>query len=412
MKILIATDTYYPHVNGVRYFVERLAYGLKKRGHSMLVIAPSMKIYDTHYIHNGMQVFGISSLPVFIYKDFRISPQIFMKQKIEKEILKFNPDVVHFHNHFFISKATYSVAKKNNIPTVGTNHFLPDNLLYYFHLPSYLQESLKKWSIKNCRDFFEQADACTTQTNAAAEFLKSSGFSKPIYIISSGIDLKRFNPKNDGNYLRKKYFIPTKPILLYVGRLDKEKNIDVILRALKRVLKTIDIHFVIGGKGAEKATLEKLAGKLGISDNVTFTGFISDKDLPNIYRIADCFVIAGTAELQSIVTMEALASGLPAIAVNAVALPELVHHGKNGYLFQLNDINNLAKYIISIISNKSLQKNMSKKSLEIIKKHNSENTIKQFELLYKSLKDKQKNKPPLFRVTLGVMYNLILVFFT
>jgi len=151
--------------------------------------------------------------------------------------------------------------------------------------------------------------------------------------ISNGIDLKRFNPANDPEPARATYNLPHKPILLFVGRMDKEKNVDIVLRAVAAARKVVDFHFVAAGHGAEERKLKKLAQSLGIAEQVTFTGFVPDELLPSLYAAADCFVNAGIAELQCIVAMEAMATGLPIIGARAVALPELIHHGENGYLF-------------------------------------------------------------------------------
>jgi 1,2-diacylglycerol 3-alpha-glucosyltransferase len=201
--------------------------------------------------------------------------------------------------------------------------------------------------------------------------------------ISCGIDLERFKPTNDGLYLKRRFAIPTnKPVLLYVGRLDKEKRIDMILRALPDILRVTSVHLVLAGIGKEKQKLEELTEKLGIQKAVTFAGFVPDEDLQNIYGIADLFVTAGVAELQSIVTMEALASGLPVVAVNAMALPELVHDGENGYLFSDGNSQMLAEKVIAILSNQAMRVRMSKKSLEIIKDHDIDKTIEKYESIY------------------------------
>jgi glycosyltransferase involved in cell wall biosynthesis len=170
-----------------------------------------------------------------------------------------------------------------------------------------------------------------------------------------------------------------------VGRLDKEKRIDVILRALPDILRVTSVHLVLAGMGKEKQRLEKLTEKLGIQKAVTFTGFVHDKDLQNIYRIADLFVMASTAELQSIVTMEAMASGLPVVAVNARALPELVHDGENGYLFPDGDSQMLAEKVIAILSNQTMRAQMSQKSLEIIKDHDINTVIEKYESIYNEI---------------------------
>jgi glycosyltransferase involved in cell wall biosynthesis len=141
-------------------------------------------------------------------------------------------------------------------------------------------------------------------------------------------------------------------------------------------------NLILVGKGEEREDWEKLAAELGLSQRIIFTGFVPDEDLPGIYALADCFAIACPLELQSIVTMQALAMGLPVVAVGVMALPELVHHGENGYLFGDNDYKAAAKFLIKLLQDDTLRKTMGEKSLEIIKPHDIDNTIKQFEKVY------------------------------
>jgi glycosyltransferase involved in cell wall biosynthesis len=219
--------------------------------------------------------------------------------------------------------------------------------------------------------------------------LKNAGLNKDVMPLSCGIDLERFKPTNDGAYLRQRFAIPTdKPVLLYVGRLDKEKKIDMILRALPDISRVTSVHLVLAGIGKEKRNLEELAEKLGIQQTLTFTGFVPDEDLQNIYGVADLFVTAGTAELQSIVTMEAMASGLPVVAVNAMALPELVHDGENGYLFSDGNSQMFTEKVIAILSDQAMRAKMSKTSLEIIKDHDVNKTIEKYESIYSEITDR------------------------
>ena len=301
-------------------------------------------------------------------------------------VKEISPDIIHVQNSFMISRGAVKIAKKFKIPIIGTNHFMAENLVQYLHMPKITENLLNKLSWKECIKVLKQVDLVTTPTKTAAELLKSNGFNKEIIPVSNGIDLNRFNPKNDGAYLKQKYEIPPdKSIILYAGRLDKEKKVETILEALPFILKTKDIHLVLAGKGNKKEDLENLTKKLKIQQTVTFTGYISDEDLKNIYCIADIFVIASIAELQSIVTMEAMASGLPIIATNVMALPELVHDGENGYLFQDGDSKTLAEEVLKILSDKNLQIQMSKKSLEIIQAHDINKIVSKFESLYKEV---------------------------
>ena len=382
MKILIATDTYHPDVNGAAYFTYRLATTLAKRGHNVFVMCPSRSSKNMVSNDKGVTIYGIRSIPILLYRNFRISP-LFVSRTIRAAVKEISPDIVHIQNHFLIGKEALSAAKRLDIPVVGTNHFMPENLLHYLHLPGIADRWAQKLAWRQCVRVFEQLDSVTTPTKTAAALLRNAGLNKDVMPISCGIDLERFSPTNDGSYLKQNFAIPiNKPVLLYVGRLEKEKRIDLILRALPDILRVTNVHLVLAGTGTEKRKLEVLTDRLGIKKAVTFTGFVPDKDLQNIYRIADLFVTAGIAELQSIVTMEAMASGLPVVAVNAMALPELVHDGENGYLFSDGHSQMLADKVIAILSNQTMRAEMSKRSLEIIKDHDISRVIEKYESIY------------------------------
>jgi len=281
------------------------------------------------------------------------------------------------------------VAKEKNIPLVATNHFMPDNLTHYLPLASVIGTPIKKLAWRDFSRVFKKVGMITTPTKTAAGLIQPY-FKKQIIPVSCGIDLETFNPKNNGEYLKTRYGIASEPVLLYVGRLDKEKNLDMVLHALAKALPKTNIRFVITGTGAEKDNLIELSKSLGIRKNVSFTGFVPDRDVPNLYAIADCFIIAGTAELQSIVTMEAMATGLPILGVNAVALPELIIDKENGFLFEPGDIDGLSKKMIAIFSDKSLRKAMGKESLASISQHDMHKSMKKFEDIYASEIDKHK----------------------
>ena len=386
MKILIATDIYYPSVNGLAYFICWLGKALTKRGHEVFVMCPSQSFKNTISNEDGVTVYGIRSIHIPVYKNFRVPPPFISKKVILRAVGEISPDIVHVQTHFTIGGDAAIAARERGIPVIGTNHSMPENISHYLHLPKIAERRLHEFLWKRCIRIFEQLDSVTTPTKTAAALLKKEGFGKDIIPISCGIDLERFKTGNSGAYLKQIYAIPEhKPVLLHVGRLDEEKRVEVILRSLPDILHTVDVHLVLAGIGKEKQKLEKLTQELGIQKAVTFTGFVLDKDLQNIYGIADLFVIAGIAELQSIATLEAMASGLPVVAVDAVALPELVHDGKNGYLFSCDDSKMLAEKVLAILSDPALRARMSKESLEIIKAHDINKTIDKYESLYQEM---------------------------
>jgi len=388
MKILLATETYHPDTNGAAYFTYRLATNLVKKGYKVLVLAPARKFKTSKEEEEGVTIYRLRSVSTVFNKLYRTSP--FTKRIIFKILKKERPDIVHIQSHFFIGTSVFEAAKSLGIPTIGTNHFMPDNLTHYVHLPSWSEKILKKIMWQQCVRLFSKFDIVTTPTKTAADLLVKQGFQNPIVVISNGIDLNIFNPQNKGFYLLNKYHLPNCPLILYIGRMEKEKNVDLIIKAFNLVLKKVKAHLVLGGVGKNEKLLKELARQLLIDRHITFTGFIFDKDLPNLYVLADIFVIAGIAELQSLVTLEAIASGLPVVAVKAMALPELVKNDLNGYLFSDGDYVDMAKKIIKILVDKKLKEKMSQESLRIAGEHSFTKTLDQFEKLYQQIVFRKK----------------------
>lgn len=389
MKILIATDNYYPNVNGASYFAQRLARELQDRHYKVLVLAPSQSTKSDFYTHKGIRIFGVRSFPVVKKIQFRQALP-FSQLSIWPVLKDFQPDIIHLQDHFSLGHSAAYFGWYNNIPVIGTNHFMPNNLTHYIHFGPTLEKGVNKLFWKYFFAIYQRLDAVTTPTNAAAQLLQNIGFTKKINVISNGIDLHQFSPKEDDETLRKKYNIPAGRILLYTGRIDKEKNLDTVIRALAQLPRDFPIHFVAIGKGTYQDNLTTLIKKLGVTDKVTFTGFVPDEDFPYLLATAYCFISPGIAELQSISTMEAMANGLPVLAANAVALPELVHNDVNGFLFEPYDEVSLAADIIRIFTDEKLRNRLAEGSLKIIQTHDIHRVITQFEELYKEVIFKKK----------------------
>ncbi len=381
MKILLVADTYYPDVNGASYFAQRLAKNLARRGNAVEVIAPSRGFYHEEYSRDGVSVIGVRSVPILIHKEFRTVLPFGNKRLLRKQIKRFSPDVVHFQSHFVLNRTVAAVAREFHIPQIGTNHFMPDNLVHYIPAPQSVRRLISNLAWRDFCNVFKRFDMVTTPTATAAQKLDEIGFQGQVVPVSCGIDLARFHPVSSREDARALFGIRSQAVVFtFVGRLDKEKNVDLLLEAFTKV----DDHaqFLIAGKGFEADRLRERAAQLGLGERITFLGFVSDEKLPMLYQAADVFVIAGTAELQSIATMEAMASGLPVIAVDAVALPELVHHKKNGYLFADGNVTMVAKYMNELAKDAKLRDSMGAESLRIIQKHAIGETLLAYESLY------------------------------
>jgi 1,2-diacylglycerol 3-alpha-glucosyltransferase len=380
MRILFASSSYYPHINGVYYFVCRIGPLLQERGHKVAVIAPSESVHFSLKKIDNLDVYGVPSLSVIINPSIRIPIPFLLKSRIREIIENFKPDIIHLQDHFPLSKAVVQINKNLKIPIIGSNHFMPENFTVLLQNEN-LKRRFESFLWKGFSKVFNQVNLVTTPTETGAELIRSR-LKVEVIVISSGISLKIFNPSGDTREIKEKYFIPDKPILLYLGRLDPEKHMEEILQAVAVAVKKIDFCFVIVGKGTSKTTLEKLTHQLGITNKVIFTGFVPDEDLPYFYKLSRCFVIASIAELLSLATLQAMASGLPIIAVNAGALGELVKDKMNGYLFKEGDISAMVQCIEDIIISDSLYSKMSEKSLEYVQQHDINKTLESFEKLY------------------------------
>lgn len=383
MKILLATESYYPNIDGGAVAQSNLVRELKKLGHESIVLTPGFSFRNYVEEIDGIQVYRTSSIPLPFYMNgrYRFSPFPFFK--IRSIIKKLKPDIVHICSPYPIGGSAYIWARKNNIPIISSIHVLPENLLSPFLGTRYYKRFEKRFW-KYLIYFFNLADWVTIPTQSGADIYIDHGLKNNITPISNGIDIGVFNPGNNGEYLRKKFNLPKKNIVLYAGRITQEKNLDVLIKAIPFVVKEIDAHFLFVGSGGEyKQSLENLSEELNVSKNTTFTNFLDWKDYPNIYTIADLFTLPSEAELQSIVTLEAVASGLPVVVVNKGALPELASSG-NGFIFEPKNSEEMASKIGKILSDDKLKKQMSKKSLELVKKHTLQSVAVQYEKAYEN----------------------------
>ena len=383
MKVAIATDIYYPNINGISVFAQRLAIQLGKRCHDVLLIAPSLTTQNQYMVRDEVRLLGVRSLPIPLYRGYRW-PGLAPGEPVERAIGQFRPDIIHLQTHFALGRAALRAGRKFGIPVMGTNHFMPENLTHHLHLPGPFEALVKKWCWRYFLRVYEDLDLLTAPTPTALDLVRKVGFPGDGRTVSNGVDLKVFNPNNKSSP-HVALSLPQGPKLLYVGRLDKEKNVASAIKAFAEAAKEVDGYFVIVGSGPEANKLEQVAEKLGIARRVIFAGFVADRDLPSFYSSVDAFIMPGTAELQSIATMEAMASGLPIIALAAAALPELVKDGVNGFLLQPDDEVRLASCIATLLSDVALCRMMGRASLREIQKHNIQRTVSSFEALYAAL---------------------------
>jgi glycosyltransferase involved in cell wall biosynthesis len=386
MKILIASDLHYPTINGVATFSRNLARGLADHGHEVLVIAPSQSGKKCKEVDGNHVIIRTNSISFPFYQNFRISPN--PMREVKKIIEDFDPDVIHIQMVLWIGNAALKVGNKKGIPIVSTNHAMPENLMDNLKLLAPVSRPINYILKAYGARFHSKADYVTLPTQAAIDMFNANDkIVVPMSPVSNGIDLGRFTPTLADKDIYKTFELPLDaPIVTYIGRLDAEKHLSVLMRAFARVHATHpDAHLLVVGDGTDAPHLHEMMYELGLDEHTTFTGKVSDDDLVQLHKVGTVYCMPSPAELQSIATLEAMASGQPIVAVDAGALRELCQHERNGFLCEKDNDEQIADGIRAIISDAKLRTRFSKESLAIAKTHDLETTLKQFETIYRSL---------------------------
>lgn len=386
MKILIASDLHYPTINGVATFSRNLARGLAAHGHEVLVIAPSQNGKKSKEVDGNHVIVRTVSVIFPFYQNYRIS--LNPAREVRKIIEDFDPDVIHIQMLMGIGQATMRLGNKRGIPIVSTNHAMPENLMDNLRLLAPISRPINYMLKAYGARFHSKADFVTLPTQSAIDmFGASDKITVPMRAVSNGIDLARFTPGKAPEELYKTYRLPTdRPIVSYIGRLDAEKHLPVLLQAFKRVHAVHpETHLLIVGDGTEAANLRALAHDLGLGHYVSFTGRVSDEELVQLHKVGTVYCMPSPAELQSIATLEAMASGQPIVAVDAGALRELCQDGRNGYLCPQDNDHAIADGIGAILGDPKKREQMSKESLAIAQTHDLETSLKEFEDIYTDL---------------------------
>ncbi len=385
MKILLVTESYWPNADGGALFERRLVKGLISKGHEVSVWAPAKNFKNYTEQDGNYDIYREMAVTLPVNKKYKVS--IFPGIHTKNIFSITNPDVVHIHNPAFLGRTAMKYANRHNIPVLATNHLMPENVLMNIKGSGWYYNWFYKRFWNYLVKFHNRAQYVTTPTQTALDFLIKYGLKSPSKAVTNGIDTAVFKPAPKDKKVAKKYGIANKPTILYLGRVDGEKRIDLIIKAMPNILKEMDSQLVIAGYGNAMDELKKLSNKLRVSNSVVFTGFIDEEDKPAIYNLSDVFVISSPAELQSIVTLEAMASSKPVIAVDVAALHELVHNGENGYLFKEDDHKELADKITKILKNAKIMKEFGSESMNIIKSHHSTTiTFDEYESILEEIK--------------------------
>lgn len=355
MRIGLFTDSYPPYINGVSTSVAMLKKALEKKGHIVYVVTVSNNALKYEYdVEN--RIVKVPGIPVGIY-DYRLS-RIYPLTMINT-MKSWNLDVIHSHTEFGIGILARLLAKQFDIPLVHTYHTLYEDYTHYI-THGYFDKSSKK-IVEYLTKFYcdKTANELIVPTNKIYKLFKEKyEFKKNIHIVPTGIEVDRFYTENvDKSYvqvLRKKLKLQKKDfVILFVGRLAAEKNVEFLLNAEKKLMaKYKNIKLLIVGDGPDKEHYEEMARDLNISSNVIFNGKAAWEEMPFYYHCANVFATASTTETQGLTVIEAMAASVVPLCIKDESFLGTVTHELNGLIF--NDEDEFINQVLTLYKDSSL----------------------------------------------------------
>lgn len=378
MKILITTDWYKTVINGVVTSVVNLENELRKNGNEVKILTLSE---DFHSKSDG-NVYYIPSVNMNkIYPNARAS--IFLHNDYIDEIIKWSPDIVHSQCEF----TTFIYAKKLadilNVPIVHTYHTIYED---YTHYISPSKTIGRKAVAALSKRLLHNVQAVIAPTDKVSNLLIGYGVAAKIHTIPTGIDLKKFSIKltnKQKEKMKEELGIPQNNVVLVsVGRLAKEKNLDEIVEFIS-MIKDENISILVVGDGPYRNKLEKEAEEYDLDNKVIFTGMISPEEIPYYYQIGDIFICASNSETQGLTYIEALASGLPSICRMDPCLKDVIIDGYNG--FQYDSFESFRSCINYIINSREKYNNLSEGARLTAEKYSTEKFADKIEALYEQV---------------------------
>jgi 1,2-diacylglycerol 3-alpha-glucosyltransferase len=356
VRIALFTNNYLPFCGGVTISVETLRHGLEASGHEAWVFGPRL----TGAEDASVKVVRYPSIPVATYPEFALA--VPYSRRIERLVTALEFDVIHAHHPFLLGPAARHLARRTRRPLVFTYHTRYEKYAHYVPLPLGLVQAA---ALRISAGFAAQADAVLAPSAVIRDELHARGVRAPIAVVPTGIDLTRFRP-GDREAARRSLGVGAgEPLVLYVGRLDREKSVDRVLSAFERVASTIPAaRLVLVGQGTEADRLRRMAASLPMAQRIRFLGLRPHDALAECYQAADVFLFASETETQGLVLAEAAACGLPAVAVNAAGCDEVVRDGDTGILTK-GDPAALAEAAIGLLLDPERRRAMARRAREM-----------------------------------------------
>ena len=324
MNILILTNTFTPHVGGVARSVEAFTAEYRKRGHRVLIVAPEFP----HMPQNEIDVVRINAIQNFNASDFSVALPV--HPQLSETIDAFRPDVVHSQHPFLLGNTAFRLARHRELPLVFTHHTLYEQYTHYVPGNS---PALKRFAIELATRYANLCDQVFAPSESIRDLIVERGVNKPIAVVPTGVCLEKF-AQGDGDAMRRELGIPAEAFVVgHLGRLAPEKNLDFLTRAVVDFInRNRRAHFLVVGTGPSEDALRAAFSNSSVEAHLHTAGILQQQPLTDALHAMDLFAFASTSETQGMVLTEAMAAGLPVVALDAPGVREVVRDNQNGRL--------------------------------------------------------------------------------
>ncbi|MDD4363150.1 MAG: glycosyltransferase [Atribacterota bacterium] len=386
MMVAFFTNCYKPLINGVVSSIISLKTAFEKKGHSTYIFAPKVEGYtdeeENIFRYHSVNLTNRVKYPIAIPLSMRAS----------KVINEFKPDIIHLHHPFVLSMPAIMYAEKLKIPKILTIHTQYERYAYYISpIPqAIIQEAIKRIIFH----LADKIDVITTPSESMKNFINKYKIKKDIVVVPNAINLNLFQDRDqqECHSLKEKFEIKENDTtILYVGRISLEKNIEKIIQAVALIHEKgiINIKLLLVGDGTALEQMKKLVKTLKIDKMVHFAGAVKNEVIKSYYQISDIFAFTSTSETFGLVIIEAMASGLPVLAVKAPGAVDIISDGKDGILSE-DDVANFAIHLEKLIVDKNFRNYLSQAALLTAKKYSFDSVADKMLEVYQRLSMNRK----------------------
>ncbi|HEX2959313.1 MAG TPA: glycosyltransferase [Chitinispirillaceae bacterium] len=386
MNVMMMTNVYTPFIGGVSRSVETLTSELRNQGHRVIIVTPDFE--NTQPIEKD--VIRVPAVHHFNGSDFSV--QLPFPGILHAALKDFTPDIIHSHHPFMLGDTALRISSEFEIPVVFTHHTFYEKYTHYVNSNSAL---LKTFIKTLATEYANHCNLVVAPSKSVARILKARGVISPVRILPTGIDTVAFS-KGDGTSFRKKYAIPVNSTVAgFVSRIAVEKNVLFLSSVLKEIMTARkDVYFLVVGNGPSLPEVKEYFTLHGLSDRLILPGALLSQDLIDAYHAMDLFVFASKTETQGLVILEALASGIPVIAVRGPAIEDIVNNFTNGRIVSEQSVafTSAFSWFVTLPHNKKKQlKENALSSARFFSKENyAANIISEYKLLISNRPQKMK----------------------